>query len=113
MSSVMARTRPATEQEAKDWAAGHTGYPDDGEFFETDHGLMVELHRCLNEGPDCTGKVELRMALSGTGIPYPRCDGHWSERLDLDEALRERYPEHPPSDWSPLDAGEAWGEDDY
>lgn len=61
----------------------------------------------------CSGPVEYRMPLSGTGRSFPRCNRHWQERLDREQELRERYPEHAPRDWSPLDAGEAWGEDDY
>lgn len=29
------------------------------------------------------------------------------------EQINTRYPPRPPSDFSPLDAGEAWGEDDH
>lgn len=72
---------------------------------------MAEDLKCLNHGPDCAGTVEYRMALSGTGRSFPRCDKHWSDRLDLEQGLRERYPEQPPSDWSPYDAGESWDED--
>jgi hypothetical protein len=68
---------------------------------------------CLNAGPDCEGPVEYRLPLSGTGRSFPRCAKHWHDRLNLEEGLRERYPEQPPSDWSPLDAGEHWDEDDY
>lgn len=70
---------------------------------------------CLNDNGDgeCKGAVEYRMPLSGTGRSFPRCDKHWAERLDEQERINERYPASPPSDWSPLDAGEAWGEDDY
>lgn len=67
---------------------------------------------CINESPDCAGRVELRMALSATGIPYPRCDHHWQERLDYEAELNARYPPHPPADWDPLDAGEQWYPDD-
>lgn len=66
---------------------------------------------CLDSGPDCEGRVEYRMALSSTGKSFPRCARHWEERLDLEQAMRERYPEQPPPDWSPLDAGESWDED--
>jgi hypothetical protein len=27
--------------------------------------------------------------------------------------VRASVPRHPPADWSPYDAGESWGEDDY
>ena len=77
---------------------------DDGEPLE-----------CINAGltAECRGPVELRMPLSGTGKPFPRCDFHWDQRLQLEAELNERYPVQPPSDWSPLDAGEAWSEEDY
>lgn len=61
---------------------------------------------------DCRGTVEYREPLSPTGIPYPRCDLHWSERLEIQDGINRRYPEHPPSDWSPLDAGESWYEEE-
>jgi hypothetical protein len=69
---------------------------------------------CLEAHTDaCRGPVELRMPLSGTGRSFPRCTFHWERRLDLEDELNERYPAQPPSDWSPLDAGEAWDEEDY
>lgn len=79
----------------------HPGYP-------CNH---TEIPTCLNQSEDCTGPVEYRMPLSGTGVPFPRCDKHWDDRLELERGLRERYPEQPPADWSPLDAGEHWDED--
>lgn len=60
----------------------------------------------------CAGPVELRLPLSGTGVPFPRCDRHWQERLELQRELDERYPVQPPAGWSPLDAGESWDEDE-
>lgn len=66
---------------------------------------------CLDESPDCSGRIEYRMPLSGTGKSFPRCDHHWRLRCDLQERLNQRYPEQPPADWSPLDAGESWDED--
>jgi hypothetical protein len=69
---------------------------------------------CLDESPLCHGNVEHRMALSGTGVSYPRCDFHWDKRLAKQEEINLRYPPHPPADWSPDDAGEAWyEEEDY
>lgn len=68
---------------------------------------------CLNESDDCEGRVEYRMPVSGTGRSFPRCDKHWADRLDLEQGLRERYPVNPPADWSELDAGEHWNEEDY
>lgn len=74
----------------------------------------LPLTDCLNFAPgECGGDVEYRMPLSGTGRSFPRCDKHWDERLDVEQGIRERYPEHPPSDYDFYDAGEYWSEDDY
>jgi hypothetical protein len=62
---------------------------------------------------ECDGPVEYRMPLSPTGVSYPRCEKHWEDRLELEDGLRERYPEQPPEDWSHYDAGEYWSEEDY
>lgn len=59
----------------------------------------------------CRGTIEYRMALSATGVSFPRCDPHWDKRLDQQEETDRRYPMLAPSDWSPLDAGEHWDED--
>lgn len=78
---------------------------------------MNEQLHCLDEhgqGAKCTGAVEYRMPLSGTGRSFPRCDGHWSKRLDKQEEITRRYaPESdvPPSDFDPSYAGECWNED--
>ena len=75
---------------------------------------MAEKLECIQAFTEaCNGRTQYRMALSGSGESFPRCDKHWSDRLDLEHGLNERYPLNPPSDWSPLDAGEHWGEDDY
>ena len=82
--------------------------------LEAFDGYEPEDLECLNAYDGrCKGAVEYRTPLSGTGKAFPRCDKHWSERLDHEEALRERYPEHAPADFDPLYAGEAWGEEDY
>lgn len=87
------------------------GAPDLPTCGTTEQRHEVEELDCLNAGPDCKGTVEYRMPLSGTGKSFPRCDKHWDDRLDQEQGLRERYPEQPPSDWSPLDAGESWDEE--
>jgi hypothetical protein len=75
---------------------------------------MTTKVECLNSHDgSCKGAVEYRMPLSGSGKSFPRCDKHWSDRLDLEQGLRERYPINPPADWSYLDAGEYWDEGDY
>lgn len=61
---------------------------------------------------DCTGTVEYRFPLSGTGKAFPRCDKHWGERLDRQRDINSRYPTHAPSDFDPSYAGERW-DDDY
>lgn len=71
--------------------------------------------KCL-DGPDgCSGTVEYRMALSGTGQPFPRCDGHWRQRLDVQDGINARYghPDSasPPAGFDPSYAGESWDED--
>lgn len=80
-------------------------------------GLSVEsvALECIDGfGEDgCRGAVEYRTPLSGSGRPFPRCEKHWEARLGREEELRRRYPERPPHDWSPLDAGESWGSEDY
>jgi hypothetical protein len=72
---------------------------------------MCEL-KCLDQDASCAGPVEYRMAMSGTGKRFPRCDYHFSLRLDQQEAINRRYPETQPSDFDPLYAGERWYEDE-
>lgn len=65
---------------------------------------------CLDANPHdpCEGTVEAR---SVDGIKWwPRCEHHFEIRLTREEEIRERYPEHQPSDFDPLDAGESWDE---
>jgi hypothetical protein len=70
---------------------------------------------CLDDpgGGGCHGPIAYRMALSGTGRSFPRCDGHWADRLDEQERIASRYPDSPiaPSDFDPSYAGERWDED--
>lgn len=69
---------------------------------------MTDQLRCLNHGPSCKGAVEYRMALSGTGRSFPRCDHHWSERLDAQEASADLRGDVPPAWFDPSYAGESW-----
>lgn len=73
----------------------------------------MALSDCLNFDAECAGEVEYRMPLSGTGRSFPRCDFHWSERLDIQAGIDERYPDspHAPSDFDPYYAGESWNDD--
>jgi hypothetical protein len=74
-------------------------------------GLTFE--DCISGPERCAGEVHFRMALSGSGEPFIRCDKHWGDRLDVEERLRRDYPDSPtPPDWfDPLDAGERWNDD--
>lgn len=70
---------------------------------------------CINGGEGgCSGLVEYRMPLSGTGKSFPRCDHHWAIRLKTQDRLRRDYPDSPipPSWFDPAAAGETW-DDDY
>jgi hypothetical protein len=62
--------------------------------------------KCLERSPACVGAVELRTPLSGTGVPYPRCDAHWSARLDRHQEDQERDANARRVDW--FDAGEVY-----
>lgn len=42
---------------------------------------------------------------------FPRCEHHGELAQRRYQEIEERYPRNPPSDWSPLDAGESWDED--
>jgi hypothetical protein len=56
----------------------------------------------------CSGAVEYRMPLSGTGVSYPRCSHHWALRLERQAEINRRYPVHAPADFDPGYAGEEW-----
>ncbi len=68
---------------------------------------------CMNSyDNNCSGEVEYRMSLTGTGTSMIRCDFHQMERLDLEHDLRERYPYNAPSNFDPAYCGERW-DDEY
>lgn len=74
----------------------------------------VETIECLDDHKGgCSGAVELRPSLSGTGTPIPRCDAHWAARLDWQDEHNRAYPDSPcpPSWFDPTYAGERWDED--
>lgn len=64
----------------------------------------------------CSGTVDFRAPLSGTGAPTIRCVWHWDRRLELQARLRRDYPDSstPPAWWTalggPAYAGESWDE---
>lgn len=73
----------------------------------------AETLECLDGPVMCKGEVRYRMALSGTGRSFPRCDKHWDDRLDVQDGINSRYPDSPfaPSGFDPSYAGESWDED--
>lgn len=66
---------------------------------------------CLDGPQGCSGSIEYRMALSGTGRSFPRCEAHWERRLKKQEENDRKYPQLAPLDFSPADAGERWDEE--
>jgi hypothetical protein len=67
---------------------------------------------CLDGTEDCRGEVLFRDPLSSTGKSFPRCDKHWTERLEIQRGIDSRYPAQQPSDFDPAYAGETWDEDE-
>ncbi|WGI36088.1 hypothetical protein QDT91_29155 (plasmid) [Mycolicibacterium aubagnense] len=71
---------------------------------------------CLDGPQGCQGEVHEYLAMSGSGLSYPRCERHQQvneERLaPVMQGIRERYPEHPPEDFDPYFAGESWYSED-
>lgn len=78
-----------------------------------DNITTFPLSECMQHNDECNGKVEFRMALSGTGESFKRCDFHWSKRLDREQEHRKNYPDSdiPPVWFDPTIAGESWNED--
>jgi hypothetical protein len=76
--------------------------------------MALPILECLDASEKCRGPVEYRMPLSSTGRPFPRCEKHWSDRLDRQEEINRRYPDSPipPADFDPHYAGERWNEED-
>lgn len=69
---------------------------------------------CLEYGRDqCSGRVEYRMPLSGTGKSFPRCTRHWHERIEEQERIQRDYPDSPspPAWYDEAAAGEQWNEE--
>lgn len=69
------------------------------------------------EAGGCAGEIFPRLALSGSGDSYYRCDRHYalySERMEAVNAdVRRRYPVRAPSDFDPDFAGEVWDSGDW
>jgi hypothetical protein len=75
--------------------------------------IRGEQPTCLDASPECEGSVDFRAPLSGTGRAYPRCDRHWSARLDTQARINRTYPDSPtPPAWFDASAaGETWDEE--
>jgi hypothetical protein len=68
--------------------------------------------RCLQEGPDCQGKVEYHLNPDRDDFKtFPRCEFHQQKRLEAAEETRRKYPVIQPQDFDPTYAGERWDEE--
>ena len=76
---------------------------------------MSDELECLDGPEGCAGQVEYRMPLSPSGRAFPRCDKHWSERLDEEERITASVgswrSDVPPSWFDPTAVGERWDDD--
>jgi len=72
---------------------------------------------CLDGPEGCRGEVEERLTRSGSGMRFPRCEGHYAAYAEKMDRLRaeteKRYPAMAPADFDPYYANERWDEDDY
>jgi hypothetical protein len=77
---------------------------------------QTEELKCLEDHTGaCSGPVEYRDPLSGTGKSFPRCAVHWSARLEKQEEINRKYApfsDVPPAGFDPTYAGERW-DDEY
>lgn len=64
-------------------------------------------------GSPCAGPVEFHSIDPGRLSAFPRCERHWSARLDRRENSIERYENSDvPPDWfDPTACGERWDDD--
>jgi len=73
-----------------------------------------ETPRCLQEGPDCQGKVEYHLNPDRDDFKtFPRCEHHQQQRLDQAEKNLELMSDTPPKWFDPMYAGESWDEDGW
>lgn len=75
-----------------------------------DHEAERAKLQCLDGPEGCRGPVDYH---SVDGIKaWPRCDGHFAQRLTLQEQINHKYGgDVPPCDFDPSYAGESWDED--
>jgi len=52
---------------------------------------VLDASECLDYSPECSGAVEYRIPMSGTGRSFARCDHHMSIRWAMQERLTRDY----------------------
>lgn len=61
-------------------------------WYDVPMNNTITIEPCLdNYLSDCEGEVEYRIPMSPTGRSFPRCEKHFSERLDRQEQISQRY----------------------
>jgi hypothetical protein len=64
---------------------------------------------CLDGPEDCEGETFPRLALSGSGDSYSRCDRHYELYVDrvqpVMDDINRRYPAMAPADFDPTYCG--------
>lgn len=88
---------------------GHCVNPDDEYLVRV---MVAEKVECLDGPEGCQGEVEYRMPLSPSGRAFPRCDRHWSARLDKEENSIPWRSDVPPAWFDPEACGERWDEEE-
>ncbi len=73
------------------------------------------MDECLDGPVGCDGPVFERLALSGSGMRFPRCEAHFQAHYERVaprlEDVRRRYPVTAPADFDPSACGEFWSEE--
>lgn len=55
----------------------------------TENPTCLDAH--AGDTSECSGAVLYRMAMSPTGIEYPRCDRHMESRWETQQEISNRY----------------------
>lgn len=97
------------------WTADEMASWDEDDREAASAAMDRESPKCLDSHKGgCSGSVEYRASLSGTGTPIARCDKHYADRLEWQKEHNRKYPDSPcaPAWFNEADAGERW-DDDY
>jgi hypothetical protein len=103
--------------EISEATGGLTGldfYDATDEYNKAHHYPGLPADECLEfAAGGCSGRVEYRPSLSGTGTQIRRCDAHWEKAVQQDAEHRTVFPDSPiaPAWFDPTAAGERWDED--